>query len=96
MIPFTPYLAFECLEMLKCKDKFNWPKVSENISTIIKMAVQVDGKTRDILEIKKDLDEKDVNEIILKDSKAKKFIKDINITKTIFIRNRIVNYITNK
>ena len=96
MIPFTPYLAFECLEMLKCKDKFNWPKISEDVSAFVKMAVQVDGKTRDILEIKKDLDEKDVNEIILKDSKAKKFIKDNKITKTIFIRNRIVNYITNK
>ena len=66
------------------------------MSAFVKMAVQVDGKTRDILEIKKDLDEKDVNEIILKDSKAKKFIKDNKITKTIFIRNRIVNYITNK
>ena len=96
MIPFTPYLAFECLEMLTCKDKFNWPKISEDVTAFVKIAVQVDGKTRDILEIKKDLDEKDVNEIILKDSKAKKFIKDTKITKTIFIRNRIVNYITNK
>ena len=44
------------------------------------MAIQINGKTRDIISVKKNLDEKDVDQFILKNSKAKKYIlsKKIN------------------
>ena len=29
MIPFTPYIAHECLELLKCKTVNNWPKLNK-------------------------------------------------------------------
>ena len=53
MIPFTPHIALECLEKLKCKDVNNWPKIKNDANEKIKFAVQVNGKTRDILTIKK-------------------------------------------
>ena len=59
----------------------------------IKIAIQVNGKTRDIITIKKDLVEKDVNKIIIEKSKAKKYITDKKIIKTIFVKNKIINYI---
>ncbi len=96
MIPFTPHLAHECLELHNCDNLSTWPELSsENIITDIKFAVQVNGKTRDILTIKKDLSEKEINEIILKDSKANKFIKNKKILKSIFVKNKILNYIIN-
>ena len=94
MIPFTPHLAFECLEMFKCKTVNAWPEVDKkNILNEIKVAVQVNGKTRDILTVKKDLIEEEIEKIILKDSKAKKYIETKKITKRIFVKNKIINYI---
>ena len=59
----------------------------------IKLAVQINGKTRDIISIKKDLNEKKIRKIIMDQSKAKKYILDQKIVKTIFVKNKIVNYI---
>ncbi len=93
MIPFTPHISYECLELLKYGSSDKWPALRKNILNDIKLAVQVNGKTRDIINVKINLDEKQVNEIIVKDSKAKKFLQDKNIIKTIFVQNKIINYI---
>ena len=94
MIPFVPHLANECLELLKCSDKNKWPDISgENELEEIKMAVQVNGKTRDVINIKKDLMEKDVNNFIIKNSKAKKYLDEKKTIKIIFVKNKIINYI---
>ena len=57
------------------------------------MVVQVNGKTRDVLNINRDLDEKEIDKIIKTKSKAQKHIVDKKIVKTIYIRNKIINYI---
>ncbi len=94
MIPFVPHLANECLELLKCSNNNNWPDISsENELEEIKMAVQVNGKTRDVINIKKDLIEKDVNNFIIKNSKAKKYLDGKKTIKIIFVKNKIINYI---
>ncbi len=94
MIPFTPHLSYECLEMFKCKNVDKWPKIDlSSISEEIKLAIQVNGKTRDILLMEKDLDIKKINKLVIERSKAAKYLKDKNITKTIFVKNKIVNYI---
>ena len=95
MVPFTPHLAHECLTNLNCKDINKWPMINEEVFNNIKIniAVQVNGKTRDILSINKDLTENDVDKIIRKSSKANKYISDKKIIKTIFISNKIINYI---
>ena len=59
----------------------------------IKIAIQINGKTKDVLSIKKDLEENDVNKIVLNVSKANKNIKNSRILKTIYVKNRIINYI---
>ena len=97
MIPFTPHLAYECLELLNCKTYDTWPIIDKkNLLNQVKIAIQVNGKTRDIVAIKKDLMENEINEIVLKNSKVKKYIDRKKIIRTIFIKNRILNYIINK
>ena len=93
MMPFTPHLANECLEILKCKTPDKWPEIRANVLEEIKFAIQVGGKTRDIIKVKKDLDKEKINAIVLKSSKAKKYIEDKQIKKIIFVKNKIVNYI---
>ncbi len=75
MIPFTPHLAHECLELLNCKNFNDWPNIDKkNILDEISLAVQVNGKTKDVINIKKDMDEKSITEFISQSSKAKKLI----------------------
>ena len=97
MIPFTPHLAHECLEIHKCKSTNVWPEIGQNnLLEKINLAVQINGKTRDIINIKKDLEEKDIYKAIINHSKAKKYIEDGKIIKTIFVKNKIINYIISK
>ena len=96
MIPFIPHLSYECLELHKSKTKNDWPKIEANLLEEIKLAIQINGKTRDIITIQKNLVEKDIDSIIRKNSKAKKYIQDKKILKTIFVKNKIINYIIPK
>ena len=93
MIPFIPHLANECLDVLKCSDRNNWPEINKTEQKNIKFAVQVNGKTRDIITINNNSNEVAVKEHVIKFSKARKFIENADIVKTIFIKNKIINYI---
>ena len=96
MMPFTPHLSHECLELMKSSDYNKWPEIDKkDILREIKLAVQINGKTRDIISIDKDLNEEEVNVFIIKHSKAKKYVDSKKIIKTIFVKNKIINYIVN-
>jgi leucyl-tRNA synthetase len=94
MIPFVPHLAHESLEILNCKNVEIWPKINKSIKLEkIKMVIQVNGKTRDVVDIKKDLSEEEIFKITMNETKAKKFLKGKKINKRIFVKNKIVNYL---
>ena len=93
LIPFIPHLAHECLELVGYKTIIRWPEIDDSIEEQVKLAVQINGKTRDIINIKTNSSEKEINEIIHNSSKAKKYIDKSKIIKTIFVKNRILNYI---
>ena len=93
LIPFTPHLAYECLELLKCEDINNWPKIKENVVEKIKFAVQVNGKTRDILSIDKNSLREEIESMVKNNIKISKYIANKKILRTIFVKNRIINYI---
>ena len=95
LVPFAPHLAYECLEQLKCKTTNVWPTIDKNnILDEIRIAVQINGKTRDIIEMKKDQSESEITKFVMKSSKAKKYVEGNKILKTIFVKNRIINFIT--
>ena len=93
LIPFSPHFAYESLELLNCKTTTSWPEIKKNLVDNVNLAVQVNGRTRDILKINRDLSENEVKKFILKNSKAKKYIENSKISKIIFVKNRIINYI---
>ncbi len=95
MLPFTPHLSYECLTNLGCKDFNEWPiidkKVLEEIN--INMVVQINGKTREVLSVNKDLDERSITSLTKVSEKIKKYLSNKKIKKTIFVKNKIINYI---
>ena len=81
LIPFSPHLAYESLELLNCKKINSWPEIKKNFINDVNLAVQVNGKTRDIIKLNRDLSENEVKDFILKNSKAKKYIENSKISK---------------
>jgi leucyl-tRNA synthetase len=95
MIPLVPHIAHECLSNLKCVAVNEWPKIDKTAiaKSSVKLVVQINGKTRDVLEIKKDLNENDINKLIKNSAKANKYLVNNKVIKTIFVKNKIINYI---
>ena len=97
LIPFTPHIAYECLELQnQINEVSSWPMVNKNIKIQekVKIAIQINGKTKQIIEIDKDLNEKEIfNEF--KNEKVYKQLNNKKINKTIFVKNRIINYLIN-
>ncbi len=94
LIPFTPHLSHECLEMLDVKDIDRWPTIDKKLigKEKIKIAIQFNGKTRDVLEVEKDLSEKEIVKLCESNIKINERLK-INEQKIIFVKNRIINFI---
>ena len=68
-------------------------QINNQISERVNMAVQVNGKTRDIISVSCDLAENEIYKLAINSSKAKKFLNDKKINKIIFVKNKIINYI---
>ena len=95
LVPFIPHLANECLQNLKTTNSNQWPKVDKKtiVNLKTKLVIQINGKTRDVLEIDKDLDEDKVMNIVTKNDKIEKFLKQKSVLKRIYIKNRLINLV---
>jgi len=99
MMPFAPHLSCECLSKLEKKDfyeKIQWPKVNKSLlkEQEVTLVVQINGKKRGLIITKKDLPEKDALIEAKKIENIKKNLKDKKIVKNIFVKNKIINFIT--
>ena len=94
MNPFIPHFSNECLNTVN-EDQIKWPKISKEdlIEEDINFVVQINGKKRAILKVKRDVVEKKILEIIKLNLEIEKFLKNQTIKKSIFIPNRLINII---
>ena len=60
---------------------------------IINIVIQINGRKRGIIESKRDINEKNLLELIFKDEKINKYIEKKEIIKKIFIPNKLMNII---
>ena len=94
MNPFIPHFSNECLNTIN-ENKINWPKISKKdlIEENINIVVQINGKKRAILNVKRDVVEKEILKIIKTNLEIEKFLKNQTIKKSIFVPNRLINII---
>ncbi|WPL38067.1 leucine--tRNA ligase [Malacoplasma iowae] len=96
---FTPFICEEINEVfLKNKNsitKNKWPIVDESkiVVSEINIPVQINGKVRDVINIKIDQEEKEILNQALNTTKIKQLIENKEIVKTIYVKNKIVNLI---
>ena len=75
--------------------QIDWPRVSKKdlIEDEINFVVQINGKKRAILKVKRDMIEKEILEAIKLNQGIEKFINNQKIKKSIFVPNRLINII---
>ena len=95
LVPFVPHLAKECLQNLNANNSNKWPNIlkKEITNLKIKLVIQVNGKTRDVIEIDRDMDEKKVIKLIREKDKIKNFLKGKEMVKHIYIKNKLINLV---
>ena len=94
--PIIPHFSNECLKKLDQKiDEIKWPAIDkrylreENFNIVI----QINGKKRKVFSMSKAIDKETLTENIKKDPQMKKYIDNKQIIKTIYVENKLINFI---
>jgi len=95
--PFVPHISEEMWKELGQSGlaaNQSWPEPKDEIKiTKSKIAVQINGKTRAILEFKKGTKKEDVERNVMIHEKIQKYIQNKSIKKVIFVPERIINIV---
>ena len=77
-------------------EKIQWPKGNKSLleDQEVTLVVQINGKKRGLIVAKKDLSEKDILMKAKKIENIQKNLENKKIVKNIFVKNKIINFIT--
>jgi leucyl-tRNA synthetase len=95
--PFIPHLSEEIWQKMGKEElciSAKWPEtkyISEE--SVIKMPIQINGKTRSLIDTLFDEDKDLIIKRVMLDPKIIKNIKDKKVLKTIFVPNKIINLV---
>jgi leucyl-tRNA synthetase len=94
MNPFIPHFTNECLNSIN-QNKASWPIVAKEdlIEDEINFVVQINGKKRAVLKVKRDMSEKEILKTAKLSQVVEKFLTKQSIKKVIFVPNRLINII---
>ena len=62
-------------------------------STKVNVVIQINGKTRDVIEIDRDVDEEKIINLVSKKDRIEKYLKGKNLIKHIYIKNKLINLV---
>lgn len=98
LAPFAPHMTEELWHELGEESSIHlsdWPKYDESKikDEFIKIAVQVNGKVRDEIEVSPEISEEEIKEIVLGREEVKRFTGDSEIKKFIYVKGKIVNVV---
>jgi len=94
--PVIPHFALECLKEIDEKSIPTWPLVEFKLieKAVHNIVVQIDGKKRSLILSKSGITEEQLIKKIKEDDVVNKFIKHKKIKKSIYIKNKLINLIT--
>ena len=95
MKPVLPHLVTECLSNFDEENKNIWPEVDKKYleEEFVNIVVQINGKKRNLIKCKKDIEEDELIKIINVNKDLKKYFENKEIIKHIYVKNKIINYI---
>ena len=98
MAPMVPHFAEELWERMGNKEsvfKAKWPVYDEKytIEDEIEFVVQVSGKIRDRIKAPLDIPQEEAEKLALASEKVKEWMKDKEVVKKIFVKNKLLNIV---
>ncbi len=96
--PAVPHFSAECFEDLKSNAIKKWPSVVSQFlnEDKIEYVIQINGKKRAILKETRDLDQESLLLKVKSNKLLDKYLKNKSILKVIFVKNRLINLLTNE
>ena len=94
--PIIPHFSSECLEQLKQPlQEIQWPQIDQKFLEEEKFNVvaQINGKKRKVFSIDKSINKETLIKNIQQDEQIKKYLENKELIKTIYIENKIINFI---
>jgi len=98
LAPFAPHITEEMWHGLGHKTSVlreKWPKYDEKLikQEVIKLVIQINGKTRDIISVKAGILKKQAEKSALESEKIRNWLKGKKIKKIIFIIDKLINFV---
>jgi len=98
LAPYAPHLSEEIWEYLGHKNTLTYekyPTFKEELTTEdnYELVVQINGKLRDKIEVKKGIEKNEMENIALNQEKIKEFLKDKTVIKIICVIDKLVNIV---
>jgi len=95
MLPVIPHIANECLKKLNYSDKPEWPNVDEEFlnNETLEIVIQINGKKRNLITIEKSMKEEQITKKIKEAKLIEKYLKSGELIKTIYVKDRLINFI---
>ena len=96
--PLIPHITNECLNDIDFNGDLKWPTHDKEIleDEDVNFVVQINGKKRGLLKIKKDTREDEVLQNVKENKNLQKFLNKTKISKIIFVKNRLINILLNE
>ncbi len=94
--PVIPHFTSQCISELNTIEKILWPTFDSNLieDEKISIVIQVNGKKRSVLKANRGVLEKDLLNLVKKDKSLDKYLNKTNIKKVIFVKDRLMNFLT--
>jgi leucyl-tRNA synthetase len=95
MNPVVPHLTSECIQNFNLETNISWPEINKKYLNAKKynIVIQINGKKRALITTEKELEKEDLLKSIKNNKEITKFLKEKQIIKTIFIKNKLINLI---
>jgi len=96
--PAIPHFASECLEDLEIKEDIYWPNANKKYLSedTIEYVIQINGKKKATLKEKRDLNQESLLNKLKSNNISERYLKNKSIKKVIFVRNRLINILTDE
>ncbi|MBU4078469.1 class I tRNA ligase family protein, partial [Patescibacteria group bacterium] len=95
LAPFAPHLSEELYQSDKSIFQENWPKYDSKmiVEKEVSMIIQINGKVRGTIVVSTGLSEKEAVNLAIESDIAKKWLENKKIKKTIFIKDKLINFV---